>query len=177
MRIINRNHLLKFNEVELSHNPAALSVRYRKTVKESRLISGRRVGATILREPESISGKGELYGENALDDFNKLMSLCGVSRPSPLSLPYLGAFMAVLSELTLAAEPRENYIAVNFVFRAVAGEDHPEIRSERYVVAHEGESLWDIAYRYGADINSLIALNPNIRKIHELEDGVKVVLY
>ena len=42
--------------------------------------------------------------------------------------------------------------------------------------ARAGESLWDYANRWGVPIETLVAANPHIRDICQLEEGEKVVI-
>ncbi|MBQ1546187.1 MAG: LysM peptidoglycan-binding domain-containing protein [Clostridia bacterium] len=148
-----------------------------KSFPQQRLLSGENVYGTALYAGDTISGKGELFGENCESDLHKLHSIREKNKPAPLVIPYFGAFMAVLTELSLAAQPRENYAAVSFVFTAVKPKKCPEIRTEQYCTVNYECSLWDIAYENGADINKLVELNTHIRNIMELNVGERVRLY
>ena len=169
--------IMRFGGICLSHNPSQLKIRRKKALTSRGLLSGEERWETVEGEPDVVSGTGELFGESCREDFEKLEALCKSSSPAPLSLPYFGAFKAVLSELTLAAEPKEDHITVSFTFHACGGSSHPPISSAPFCRTSFGESLWDVAYRTDTDVHDLIALNPQIRNITELTGEERVRLY
>ena len=169
--------LMSFNGVAISHNPAALLVKRRKKVYSKYMISGREKSGAVLGEAEIITGSGKLCGDNWRSDLNILMKMCAENKAAPLSMPYFGAFTAVLTELTIAAEPKPDHVSVNFEFRAAGGRIHPPLRGKPYCAARQGDRLWDIAYENGMDVNEIVRLNPHIRYIMWLEEGEKVRLY
>ena len=170
------NAVMRFDGIHLSHNPKALRVQRRQTVRSERLLSGG-AAETVSIEPEIISGTAELFGESCLSDYEKLEQLCRSGRAAALSAPFLGAFSAVLTEITLAAEPREDYIAVSFTFKATANGSHQEPKHGPYCYPDFGETYWDIADRFGTTVEELVALNPQIRSITFLTGRERVRLY
>lgn len=171
------DNIMRFAGISLSHNPKELTVKRNKNVPQRRLLSGRNESGFALCAGDTISGKGELFGENCASDLDLLESIREKNQPAPLVVPCFGAFMAVLTELSLEAQPRGNYAAVSFVFTAVQPESRPEIRTDQYFTVNGVSTLWDVAYQFGADINKLVELNPHIRKIMILEEGERVRLY
>ncbi len=169
--------IMRFGGVALSHNPKELSVKYAKRLSSDMLVSGGYSKEKVVRLPERISGRGELYGSGCLNDYGRLMTFYREDKASIVSVPYLGAFRAVITSLTLAAEPKEDYIAVNFEFTAAPGKAKklPDLQPY-YETRRDGEDMWDIAYYYGLDINELVGLNPHIRKIRDLDRFERVRL-
>ena len=169
--------LIRFGGVELSHNPKKLSVQRRRTLRSVRTLSGGRIDCPTLSQGEKISGTGELFGESCEADYLKLLAMCGNSTAAVVSIPCFGAFRAVLTSLTLAAEPKDGYIAVDFTFTAAAAEYRPPFgRKTECVTQRSGVDLWDIAYECGCDVSRLVELNPHIRNIRSLKEGERVKL-
>lgn len=169
--------IMRFAGIKLSHNPKELTVKRSRTVSRHKLLSGRTETGAALYEGDTVSGSGELFGENCASDLRTLERIREKNTPAPLVVPYLGAIMAVLTELSVSACQRENYAAVSFSFMAVQAKSCPEIKTKQYCTVHDECSLWDIAYENDADINELVKLNPHIRDIMQLEIGERVRLY
>lgn len=169
--------VIRFGGVSLSHNPEKLTVKRKKNVAVDILLSGNIAKEKVFTEGDTIQGRGELFGEHCEEDYKLLARMCRKSTAAVLSVPRLGAFTAVLSQLSLAAEPKENYIAVEFVFTAVRGEYHPKLTKERYYHAKQGDDLWVIAHETRSDISKLAELNPQIRNIRSLEKDSVITLF
>ena len=169
--------MTRFDGVFFSHDPKTLKITGETDVRSERLASGRLVTGNILKGAVKISGTGELYGEHYREDLDKLTDAYVSRRVSVLSVPYIGAVRAVLSQLTLSNEPSDGFVGVSFTFDLVHTDEKPEIRNAPYRIARENEDLWDIAYEEGVSINTLAALNPHIRYIDSLSEGERVRIY
>ncbi len=169
---------LRFSGVEMSHNPKTLKITRSKKVESVGLVGGKNRLRSISDNISKISGTGEIYGLNCFSVYEELMRLCFTNRAGVLSVPKLGTFRAVLEDISVLAEPRENFLSVAFVFRMVSGTDDPKkIMPEQFVEPIGGESLWDISYRYNVPIEKLVLLNPQIRRLFNLNGCGKVRLY
>ena len=169
--------VIRFAGIRLSHNPKTLKIQRRKKLRSERLLSGEGALETVAEEPSVISGTAELFGEECFRDFEKLSRLCKSCSFSPLSIPYFGAFRAVLSDLTLTAEPRYDHISVGFTFRIAQDPPGDESFLPQYCRANSGDSFWDISYRFNVPVEELIELNKGIRDIMCLEDQERVRLF
>ncbi len=159
--------LMRFGGVFLSHNPSELKVVRKKSVGSD---------GTVREDISTVSGKGEVVGENAVYDLNTLQILERENKVCVLSLPTLGAHPAALTKLVLGARSRALRIEVEFEFSFTAVEEHPDITYEDVYHAYEGENLWDTADYYGADINELVRLNPHISDIRSMKYGEEIRL-
>ena len=121
-----------------------------------------------------MSGKGELFGEHCFDDLEILMQMCKNKKSAILTMPYFKSVIAVPKEISLSAEPRENYISVNFDF-AVIEKIGVKAESPPVYIAEEGDSLWDIG-KTPDEVSVIASLNHHIRDINYLEEGTKVKL-
>lgn len=65
----------------------------------------------------TFTGKGVFFGANAYNTFKSLAALISQSTTGQLEHPVWGNFSAYLMELNLEQEPKENYVAYNFMFR------------------------------------------------------------
>lgn len=169
--------VMRFARIRLPHNPRNLKIQSKKSVKNSVLLDGRRITDKILHTPKLISGKGELYGEHCFEQFNRLQMLYADKQEEILSVPGVGAFCAVLSELSLAAEPMDGVILFSFTFTCYDGKNVSKKISEKSTYrVKQDENLWDVSYTSGVDIDKLLKLNPWIRTPWSIKEGEEVKL-
>ena len=135
------------------------------------------------------AGQGEFAGEGAYDTFKKLASVFYEETPGVLVHPVWMTTTAWFAALELRQEPRRDYVAYSFEFwetvegdgkdglsvpdgaqGAGAGED---ARSRWHTVA-KGDTLWEIARRYGVELGRIVELNPDIRNPSLIYVGQRV---
>lgn len=167
--------VMRFGGISLPHNPKTLKLVRNKRVNSVGLLNGGRRIVSILDEVSRISGTAELFGEDCFLQYEKLLRLHFSNELQTLALPELGAVRAVLSKVTLLAEPTNNVISAAFEFQTEAASDCAErISSPSSHIVCKGESLWDISYECGISVERLVELNPQIRFITDLNEGEKV---
>lgn len=169
---------MRFGGVSLSHNPKTLKITRSKKVSSVGLVGGENRLSNVCDNISKISGTGELYGDDCFLVYDKLLRMSFTNKAEILAVPELGAFRAVLEDISFAAEPRGDFLSVAFTFRAVnTGREAEKILPQRYYTARDGESLWDVAYKFGVTVESLAELNTHIRKILDLTNGEEVRIY
>lgn len=167
--------VMRFGGIFLPHNPKTLKLVRGKKVKSAEFLNGGKKIVGVLDDIAKISVSAELYGEDCFSQYERLLRMYFSDEVQTLALPELGAVKAVLSKVTLLAEPINNVISVALEFQTEAGIDSAEkISISKSVIVCKGESLWDISYRCGVSVEKLIELNPQIRFIMELKEGEKV---
>ena len=171
-----KNAPMRFCGIELHHNPAKLTVQNTANIRR-RVTPCAPAGADHLGLGLWVfKGEGELYGADCMEQYRKLSECFEASEKGALSLPGFETMIAYLSELSLIAEAEENVAAFRFVFIQAGGEG-AELSGERtYTTEGDGESLWDIAYRYGKSIDELTRLNPCVTELNSLSAGTRVTL-
>ncbi len=166
---------MRFAGVYLSHNPRELKIERRKNVSARDYTLDSRT-FLISDDVSSVLGKGELFGENCMSDLAVLQTLRKDNKISILAMPNFGAHPAVLTKLLVIAGKKTDRVEVEFGFRLTDAKKHPEITFEDTYYALAGESLWEVSEYYGADINELVRLNPQIPDIRDLRAGEEVKL-
>lgn len=165
---------MRFKGVEWHHNPREITFSADKQINEHKAPFGKSYIQNTGRKNMLIKGEGELYGEDCTDQFARLLALfksggCGV-----LAIPGLGSFYAVFESLKLEGKPRSDVLTYSFVFREVM-EKSADIAPTEYTAA-EGETLWDVSYRFGIVIDKLVALNRDVKRPDENLSGRTVAL-
>lgn len=164
---------MKFRNFVWVNNPSELVIRKAKNLRETAVPFGTSKTMSMGELRRRVSGKGYFVGENAREIFVELESEFKKGT-GMLQLPNEEPFLAEFEKLTEVNSQGENLIEYSFEFTEL--ETKVESKKEQEYIALGGESLWDIAYRYSADVHRIIELNPQIRKINCLKEGEKVVL-
>lgn len=171
-----KNAPMRFAGMSFHHNPHKLSIENEHHIRSIYSPTAVPDSLYLNRKPCVISGEGELYGADCVEQYLRLERLCRAHQRGKLMLPRMPAMYAYLRELRLLSEPQENILTFRFAFT--------EARSPRlhgscelcYNTESDGETLWDIGYRYGIPIERLVSLNPQIPHIDELRRGERVKL-
>lgn len=159
---------MKFKGFTWQHNPRELVFEDEKTLRELSAPFDKSVVWNTGRRNMRISGEGELYGEDCLEQFQRLFELFRAGGSGVLAIAEVPSVYAVFESLKLIGRPRPNVLTYRFVFRELM-----EIRedTQRETLAAAGENLWDISYRYGVGIDELVRLNPQVKRPDESVEG------
>ena len=163
---------MRFDGVVWHHNPRRLRFEHEENVRELAGVTPPDVVQHSGRKNVVIEGEGELYGEDCTEQFDRLLALFRRRREGVLSLPGFKPVTAVFERLTLLAQPGPDVLNYSFRFREVRSEAADKPQS----VVTGGEHLWDISYRYGVPIDTLVRLNPQIKRPDEVEEGTVILL-
>lgn len=165
---------MKFKSFLWRNNPTELTVRFARNVRETALPFAGSVSRDLGAARRRVTGKGFFVGEDCLAQFEALQGCFDSGGSGMLQLPGQKPFPAMLEELRLVGVAGEN--VVQYAFSFLEGESGGNGAGRRIYPAQAGESLWDVAYRFGRDMEALVAANPQIRTIGALEEGEKVNL-
>lgn len=165
---------MRFMGFEWHHNPREISFECGKNVSENLIPNS---GAEIQDTGRSnmlIRGVGELYGSDCLEQFDALYKLFKKGGAGVLAIENIEPVFAVFEGIKLLGTPREDVLTYSFVFREVM--EKKESGSPGLYTAETGESLWDISYIFGIEIDRLVRLNPQIKRPDTVLDGEEVRL-
>lgn len=155
------------------HNPKSLKIEKEQILTENIIPSCGTHFQNIGEKPRVVTGQGQLYGKDCLFQYNRLVNLRNQQGSGILTLPDIKPFYAFFRTIELVCEPSPDMVSYKFEFVEDLSARKSET-SEFYHRVSEGETLWDIAYRYDVDIDRLVQLNPWIKRIDELEAEKKV---
>lgn len=124
--------------------------------------------------PRRVSGSGRFTGTGCGEEFSQLCAAFDEGGSGMLRLPGMEPFPAVFASLAMKGEPGPDGVGYEFVFledASAAVSSAPQT-----YVCTGGETLWDVANRYGTDADSLLAANPDIEWPNALEAGREVTV-
>lgn len=165
---------MRFKGVQWHHNPKELVFECDKTVKELNSPNGTTYIQNMGRKNMVISGTGELYGTDCLEQLDRLLSLFREGGQGVLAIPKITPVYAVFESLKIKGEPKPDVLEYSFVFREVM-EKKKQDKIDVYTVEN-GECLWDVSYKFGVAIDTLVKLNPSVKRPDIPLDGKAVKL-
>ncbi len=166
---------MRFNGYTWHHNPKTLEIASEKKVVKIQLPYADDAFINFGEKPIRISGVGELYGDDCIEQYKKLKSVYKRGEGAILCLPKFPAFYACFDKLSLTAKPSASVLEYGFSFSILKERPECDVKIKE-VVCEENTSLWDISYTYGVDIETLVKLNGHIMFINDLKKGVCVKL-
>ena len=96
------------------HNPRTYTIQYVRKVAVHKVPFGRYAMQDLGLGRRVMKGEGEFYGAGAYEEFKKLASVFYHSGPGTLIHPVWQSAKAYFVDLTLAQEPRQDYVRYTF---------------------------------------------------------------
>ena len=153
---------MRFMGYEWHHNPREITFECGKSVSERLVPYDVSQIQQTGRKNMVIKGTGELYGEDCLKQFEGLLELFRRPGAGVLAIENIEPLFAVFESVKILGTPKENVLGYGFVFREVMEEK--ESGKKTLHTAQNGESMWDISYKYNIVIDELMRLNPQIKR-------------
>lgn len=183
---------MRFKSFVWPHNPRVYSIAYDRKIAVQKIPFGRYHLQSLGQTRRVLRGEGEFVGEHAYDTFKELASVFYEETPGVLVHPVWMTTTAWFASLELRQEPRRDYVAYSFEFWEVVdgagdtklaarplnpGGAPPQEAGEEDAQWHtvtRGDTLWELARRYGVELNRIIELNPSIRNPNLIYAGQRV---
>lgn len=191
---------MRFKGFVWPHNPRVYTVAFERRMAVHKIPFGgfRLEGLGTTRRV--MKGEGEFVGADAYGQFKALAAVFAENTPGTLVHPLWNTARAWFVGLELEQEPRADYVKYRFEFwedgsggqagleklsasdkggsggGTGAGDSRPAAADAgaRWHTVVKGETMWGLARRYGLSLNSLIALNPQIKNPNLIYIGQKV---
>lgn len=155
-------------------NPETVKVEYARSTARFRVPGGTDAVQENGAAPRRAVGSGRFTGSGCMEEFRRLSEVFSAGGSGTLSIPGTEPFPAVFVSLFMKGTPRPNCVEYGFEFLenvSAAGSGE-----EKVYVCAGGESLWDVANRFGTGVDALRAANPQIEWPDALEAGERVTI-
>lgn len=174
------------------HNPRVYSIDYERKMAVHKTPFGLFRLQDLGRTNRIMEGEGEFVGEDAYAQFGQLANVFYDGGPGLLIHPLWQAANAYFVSLRLEQEPRPDYVRYSFSFweddswytglavqdtaPGSAGGSQAESGAGEaaYHRVVKGDTLWELAGRYGLSLAELVALNPQIKNPNLIRVGEEV---
>lgn len=187
---------MRYKNFVWPHNPYSYTIDYERRMAAHPIPGGDCELESLGQSCRVMRGEGVFAGPEAYQQFKALASIYYENTPGTLVHPVWQAARVWFVELALAQEPRADYVRYRFTFwecpppgqeglREVAapsdgnGGGAQESKgggtgAEVWHTVARGDTLWELARRYGLGLEQLVALNPQIKNPNLIRVGEKV---
>lgn len=166
---------MRFKGFTWHHNPKSLTIKCSDKIVSYSYPHFRAVVESFYSEPVTVSGVGELYGEDCLKQYERLQELYKEGKSGVLCLPKLMPIYACFEKLNVEASTTPSLLTYSFTFRQVKQLERLNNIPKTYTLT-EDCTLFDVAYQFNVGLESLVEINNNIMFINELKAGQVVRL-
>ena len=111
---------MRFAGVQWRHNPREISFECDKKLNEFKAPYNSSFVQNTGRNNIRIKGTGELYGDDCMEQFEKLFELFRENKKGVLSIPRLTPVYAYFESLKIFGEPRPDILTYSFAFRELS---------------------------------------------------------
>lgn len=184
---------MQYKEYVWPHNPRTYTISYERKVAVHKVPFGRYAMQDLGLGRRVMRGEGEFYGEGAYEEFKKLASVFYYGGPGVLLHPVWQSANAYFVELSLAQEPRKDYVRYTFTFWEDDGRYSQKLEpvtaaaagsgqgaggsvpaSAQYHTVVRGETLWGISRSQGIPLEALLGLNPQVKNPNVILPGQQI---
>ncbi len=185
---------MRYKNFTWPHNPRTYTIEYKRAMGNHKVPYGRYHLQDLGPTGRVMKGEGEFVGPEAYEQFKALATVFYQNGPGILIHPVWQTANAYFVELSLAQEPRRDYVRYTFTFwesydgydagaregkTAQTAQEVPAASAQResgqvWHTVVKGESLWRIARDHGVTLAEVIARNPQIRNPNLIYPGEKV---
>lgn len=182
---------MRYKDYVWPHNPRVYSIDYERKIAVHKVPFGRYQLQDLGPTRRVMKGEGVFAGEGAYQELKKLASVFYQEGPGLLVHPVWQTASAYFAALSLAQEPRPDYVRYNFTFwedytgqnsglqvknspESAVGSAAGQGSGAVYHTVARGDTLWGIARRYGTALSQVIAWNPQIKNPNLIYPGQRV---
>lgn len=179
---------MRYKNYTWPNNPEVYSIRFERSVAARKVPFGRYLLQDLGLTRRVMKGEGAFYGKTAYEEFKKLAAVFYDEGPGVLVHPVWQAANVYFVDLSLAQEPKKDYVRYTFTFWESfdSYQTGPRVQSQgqtetggqtaAFHTVVGGESLWSVARDAGVGLTALIALNPQIKNPNSVRAGERVRL-
>ena len=182
---------MRYKDYTWPHNPETFTMELRRRMAAHGVPFGGSVMQELGKTYRVYQGVGVFAGDGAYEEFLKLEEVFRQEGAGLMTHPVWGTAQVWFVQLTVAEEPRPDFVRYRFEFWEDGEEAvvltplqtvYSALTSAKpttpvAIVTHtvrKGDTLWAIARTYGVKLTNLIAANPQIKNPNLIYPGNEV---
>ena len=165
---------MSFRDFIFPVNPYIIRISHKRSVSDRKIPFSDDVVSDMGLNSRIIKGEGEFFGSSAENDFRRLREMHEKGE-GMLYVPSQKSVYAYFSELELIGRDIEGVIKYSFTF--IESREKKSIKEASGMISDGRHSLWDYSYISGTDIETLIELNPDVKRPDDMiPAGRRIIL-
>ncbi len=158
---MDKNGRMSFKNFIFPVNPTVIRIAQKNNVTSVKVPFGKDIVSNLGSQLRIITGEGEFFGIDCTDQFEQLKKTAS-DGGGMLYLPSQKPVFAILESLEMKCSDIDNVIAYSFRFAETSPAD--TFINDFSVYGNGTDCLWDFSWNYHIDIDSLVSLNPHIKR-------------
>lgn len=160
---VSQTSSFRFKNYTFLYHPSSFSISRQRILKEFLLPEKGSVIQDLGKTAIKITGTGFLFGEDCMEQFEKLNDLFLEEGSGALFLPGISPIFCHFEELSVEGNPGPKMLTYRFVFLEDTQRNNGKISSRRsYYVVTQGDTLTVIAAKCSMTVEELITKNPGL---------------
>lgn len=156
------NGKMSYKDYIFPVNPSVIRISHSRKIAASKVPNGYDNVSDLGAGHRIISGEGEFYGKDCINDFIALKAVMDRGGGGMLYLPSQSPIYAMFEKLELIAGDIDGVIRYSFIFAESFENNHKEHFACCF--GNNKDCLWDISYQYGIHIDVLTEFNQHIKR-------------
>lgn len=166
---------MKFRDFTFPSNPKEIKVNISSNLQSKGIYDGSSATENVSVNPIIISGKGELFDNNAEEMCLYLQHMLKDKTEGELMLPSSAGLNAFLTEFTYLKSYKKGCMEYSFVFTESCSNTSSK-RKTNCTIALSNENAFDIADRCRISVSDIMSFN-DFKTPFSIKEGDRVVLY
>ena len=162
---------MRFAGYSWRHNPLSMNLLHELFVTSTVTPAQGEQIDNVSKRISHVYGKGELVGEDCIEQYRALEKLFAKGQKGVLTLPGMPSFKAYFTKLEVEGQPTPDVLEYSFEF--TKAQDSVDL-TQYHRICKEGETLFDIAYDFSTTVDELVRLNPHIKRPDAVKAGERV---
>lgn len=168
---------MKFGDYTFMHNPKTLAVKNKLKGNSTVFPYQSTSFNPIALDNSTVIGEGLITGDDCFKKLLLLIDCLNSGKSRMLSISPFPSFRAILTSLEYNLTPKENRIEIHFEFTSSSSKQNSANVIPNEHIAVSDETLWDISYKYNIPVETLLKINPFIKRPDILEEGWVIKLW
>lgn len=165
---------MKFRDFVFPSNPSLIKSSFSSKFSDTSVPGENSIVENVSINPAVITGNGEFFGDDALENCTFLQRLLKERISGWLFAPGITPIKAFLTEFEWEKSSKSKSCSYSFKF-VEDSTDKQEREEMTFVTAKEGQNAFDIAFENGVSVDDIMSLN-EFKTPFDIKENDRVIL-